>query len=249
MIEIKTDNDIKKMRYSGRILAETIALVGEHIKPGITTGELDEIAERYIRKAGGRPCFKGYGGFPASICCSVNDEIIHGIPGDRELLPGDIVSIDAGVEKDGFCSDSAKTFAVEDIAKEHQRLLTVTEESLLEGLKLACSGNRLGDISHRIQEIIEAAGFGIVRNFTGHGIGRNLHEDPEVPNYGSAGRGIRLCEGMVLAIEPMVTVGSPKNKTLSDDWTVITLDSSWAAHFEHTVAITASGPEILTRLD
>ncbi len=249
MIEIKTDNDIKKMRYAGRILAETIALVGEHVKPGVTTGELDAIAERHIRKAGARPCFKGYGGFPASICCSVNDEIIHGIPGDRALLPGDIVSIDAGVEKDGFCSDSARTFAVGEISPENKKLLSVTEESLLEGLKLACVGNRLGDVSHRIQEIIEAAGFGVVRNFTGHGIGRNLHEDPDVPNYGVAGRGVRLTQGMVIAIEPMVTVGSHKNKTLSDDWTVVTLDGSWAAHFEHTVAITASGPEILTKLD
>lgn len=249
MIEIKTDNDIKKMRCAGRILAETIALVGEHIKPGITTRELDVIAERYIRKAGARPCFKGYGGFPASICCSVNDEIIHGIPGDRELLPGDIVSIDAGVEKDGFCSDSAKTFAVGEISAEDKKLLSVTEESLMEGLALAVAGNRLGDVSHRIQEIIEAAGFGVVRNFTGHGIGRNLHEEPDVPNYGVAGRGVRLTKGMVIAIEPMVTVGSHKNKTLSDDWTVVTLDGSNAAHFEHTVAITASGPEILTKLD
>ena len=249
MIEIKTDNDIKKMRYAGRILAETIALVGEHIKPGVTTRELDESAERYIRKAGGRPCFKGYGGFPASICCSVNDEIIHGIPGDRELLPGDIVSIDAGVEKDGFCSDSAKTFAVGEISAENKKLLAVTEESLQEGLAQAVAGNRMGDISHRIQEIIEAAGFGVVRNYTGHGVGRNLHEEPDVPNYGVAGRGLRLTKGMVIAIEPMVTAGSHKNKTLSDDWTVVTLDGSWAAHFEHTVAITASGPEILTKLD
>ena len=249
MIEIKTDNDIKKIRYAGQLLAETIALVGEHIKPGVTTRELDEVAERYIRKAGARPCFKGYGGFPASICCSVNDEIIHGIPGDRELLPGDIVSIDAGVEKDGFCSDSAKTFAVGEISAENKKLLTVTEESLMAGIAQAAPGNRLGDVSHRIQEVIEAAGFGVVRNYTGHGIGRNMHEDPDVPNYGVASRGIRLIKGMVIAIEPMVTVGSHKNKTLSDDWTVVTLDGSWAAHFEHTVAITASGPEILTKLD
>lgn len=249
MIEIKTENDIKKMRYSGRLVAETIALVGEHIKPGVTTRELDEIAERYIRKAGARPCFKGYGGFPASICCSVNDEIIHGIPGDREILPGDIVSIDVGVEKDGFCGDAAKTFGVGEISAEHQKLLMVTEKSLMEGLQLASPGNRLGDISHCIQEIVEAAGFGVVRNFTGHGVGRNLHEDPEVPNYGVAGRGVRLTKGMVIAIEPMVTVGSHKNKTMSDDWTVVTLDGSYAAHFEHTVAITASGPEILTTVD
>ena len=248
MIVVKTENEIKKMRYAGQLVAETIALVGEHIKPGVTTGELDMIAEKYIRKAGARPCFKGYGGFPASICCSVNEEIIHGIPGNREILPGDIVSIDVGVEKDGFCGDGARTFGAGEISAENQKLLTVTEKSLMEGILQAQNGNRLGDISHCIQKIVEDAGFGVVRNFTGHGIGRNLHEDPDVPNYGKAGRGVRLTKGMVIAIEPMVTVGTHKNKTMSDDWTVVTLDGSCAAHFEHTVAITEFGPEILTKL-
>ena len=248
MISIKNTSEIKLMRHAGFIVAETLALMGELIKPGITTKELDTAAETFIRSKGARPLFLGYGGFPATLCVSVNEEVIHGIPGDRKLLEGDIVSIDVGAEKGGFCGDAARTFPVGMVSPEYLRLLEVTETCLMEGLALATSQNRLGDIAHRVQSIAEDAGYGVVRDYTGHGVGRQMHEDPSVPNYGNPGRGLRLSNGMTLAIEPMVNMGTHKVKTLADGWTVVTADGLPSAHFEHTVAVTSAGPTILTIL-
>ncbi|MDD2568073.1 MAG: type I methionyl aminopeptidase [Clostridia bacterium] len=248
MISIKNPGEIKLMRKAGFIVAETLALMGELIKPGITTKELDVAAESFIRKKGARPLFLGYGGFPATLCVSVNEQVIHGIPGNRELLEGDIVSIDVGAEKDGWCGDAAKTFPVGKVSPEYLRLLEITETCLMEGLALATSQKRLGDIAHRVQSIAEDAGYGVVRDYTGHGIGKQMHEDPSVPNYGNSGRGLRLSKGMTLAIEPMVNMGTHKVKTLADGWTVVTEDGLPSAHFEHSVAITSNGPTILTIL-
>ena len=246
MIIIKSNHEIDLMRGAGRIVAEALNLVEANVKPGITTAELDKIAEEFITKHGARPSFKGLYGFPSSLCISVNNEVVHGIPGSYVLKEGDIISVDCGAELNGFHGDAARTFPVGKVSKEAQTLIDVTRNCFFEGLKFAQVGNRLTDISHEIQNYVEGSGFSVVRDFVGHGIGKNVHEDPEVPNFGKSGRGPILKEGMVLAIEPMVNVGSFKVKTLSDKWTVVTSDGSLSAHYENTVAILPDGPEILT---
>lgn len=235
------------MREAGRIVALTHEELKKHILPGITTKELDVIAEQFIRKQGAIPSFKGYNGFRGSICASVNDELVHGIPGDRVLKNGDVISIDIGAKYNGYHGDSAWTYPVGEIDENTKRLLEVTEESLYLGLKEAKPGERLSNISHAIQTYVEANGFSIVREYVGHGVGQDLHEDPQIPHYGPPNKGPRLKPGMVLAIEPMVNAGSRYVKTLADDWTVVTVDGRRCAHFEHTVAITETGYEILTK--
>lgn len=246
MIIIKSQNEIDLMKRAGNVVALTHQYLKEKISPGITTGELDRMAEEFIRKNSCIPAFKGYNGFPGSICASVNQEVVHGIPGPRKLSEGDIIGIDIGVIYNGYYGDSAVTYPVGVISQEAQRLLTVTEQSLYEGFKLAAPNNRLSDISHAIQQYVENNGFSVVRDYVGHGIGRNMHEEPQIPNFGKAGRGPKLMEGMVLAIEPMVNAGGYHVKTLLDNWTVVTADGSLSAHFEHTIAITKDGFEILT---
>lgn len=247
MIICKTPREIEIMREAGRIVALTHQELKKHILPGITTKDLDSIADRMIRKHGAIPSFKGYNGFRGSICASVNNELVHGIPGDRALSEGDIISIDIGAQFNGYHGDSAWTYPVGKIDDQTQRLLDVTEESLYTGLKEAKPGERLSNISHAIQTYVETNGFSIVREYVGHGIGQDLHEDPQIPHYGPPNKGPRLKPGMVLAIEPMVNAGSRYVKTLADDWTVVTADGKMCAHFEHTVAITESGYEILTK--
>ncbi|GIO69477.1 methionine aminopeptidase [Paenibacillus cookii] len=229
-------------------MAETHRLMAKHIEPGITTGELDAIADHYIRSQKALPSFKGYNGFPASICASVNDQLVHGFPGKRKLNEGDIVTLDIGAQYRGYHGDSAWTYPVGRISEEAQRLLDVTEQSLYAGLELVKPDVRLFTISHAIQRVIEDAGFSVVREYVGHGVGAELHEEPQIPNFGVPDRGPRLKTGMVLAIEPMVNAGSRYVKTLEDNWTVVTVDGSLCAHFEHTVAVTADGHEILTKL-
>ncbi|SDG44397.1 methionyl aminopeptidase [Paenibacillus sp. cl6col] len=236
------------MREAGRIVAETHRLLAKTIEPGITTLELDSIAESFIRSQGATPSFKGYNGFSGSICASVNEELVHGIPGKRKLNEGDIISIDIGAEYRGYHGDSAWTYGVGKITEAAQQLLDVTEQSLYAGLALVKPDVRLYTISHAIQRVIEDAGFSVVREYVGHGIGAELHEEPQIPNYGIPDRGPRLKPGMALAIEPMVIAGGRHVKTLTDNWTVVTVDSSWCAHFEHTVAVTPDGCEILTKL-
>ncbi|MCP8971134.1 type I methionyl aminopeptidase [Ectobacillus ponti] len=248
MIICKTPREIEIMREAGRIVALTHQELKKHVVPGITTKELDEIAERTIRKHGAAPSFKGYNGFPGSICASVNDELVHGIPGKRRLKEGDIISIDIGAKYNGYHGDSAWTYPVGTISESVQQLLDVTEKSLYLGLEQAKAGERLSNISHAIQVYVEENGFSIVREYVGHGIGQNLHEDPQIPHYGPPNKGPRLKPGMVLCIEPMVNAGKRYVKTLSDDWTVVTVDGKWCAHFEHTIAITETGYEILTTL-
>ncbi|MBT2689942.1 type I methionyl aminopeptidase [Bacillus sp. ISL-47] len=247
MIICKTPREIEIMREAGRIVALTHQELKKHIEPGITTLELDEIADKFIRKHDAIPSFKGYNGFRGSICASVNDELVHGIPGERVLNNGDIISIDIGAKYNGYHGDSAWTYAVGKIDEEAQRLMDVTEESLYKGLAEAKPGERLSNISHAIQTYAESNGFSIVREYVGHGVGQDLHEDPQIPHYGPPNRGPRLKPGMVLAIEPMVNAGSRYVKTLADNWTVVTVDGKMCAHFEHTIAITESGYEILTK--
>lgn len=247
MIICKTPREIEIMREAGRIVALTHQELKKHIVPGITTKELDKVAEAFIRKCNATPSFKGYNGFTGSICASVNEELVHGIPGDRVLNNGDIISIDIGAEYNGYHGDSAWTYAVGSIDEETQRLLDVTEESLYKGLNEAKPGDRLSNISHAIQTYVEANGFSVVREYVGHGIGQDLHEDPQIPHYGPPNKGPRLKPGMVLAVEPMVNAGNRYVKTLADDWTVVTVDGKMCAHFEHTVAITETGFEILTK--
>ncbi|SNS39625.1 methionine aminopeptidase, type I [Anaerovirgula multivorans] len=246
MIYIKSRQEIEIMRKAGKIVGETHELLREAVKPGITTKELDELAEAYIIKRGGIPAFKGYGGFPASICTSINHEVVHGIPGLKRLEDGDIISIDIGVFFEGYCGDAAKTHGVGKISEQAQKLIDVTKQSFYEGIKYAYEGYRLSDISHAIQTYVEKEEFSVIRNYVGHGIGTKMHEEPQVPNYGTPGKGPRLQAGMVLAIEPMINVGTYEVKVLSDGWTVITLDGKYSAHYEHTVAITQGEPEILT---
>ncbi|MDY4251979.1 MULTISPECIES: type I methionyl aminopeptidase [unclassified Clostridium] len=246
MIIIKNNKEIDLMRSAGKIVAETLLLIEEKVRPGITTAELDSIAEEFITKHGARPSFKGLYGFPASLCISVNEQVVHGIPGGYVLKDGDIVSVDCGANINGFHGDAARTFGVGNITKEAEKLINVTRESFFKGIEYAKVGNRLTDISHEIQNCVEAAGFSVVRDFVGHGIGRVVHEDPDIPNYGPPGRGPKLVEGMALAIEPMVNAGSYKVKTLSNDWTVVTSDGSLSAHYENTIVILPDGPEILT---
>ena len=246
MIIIKNNKEIDLMRSAGRIVAETLLLVEKEVKPGITTAEIDRIAEEFITKHGAKPSFKGLYGFPASLCISVNEQVVHGIPGGYVLKDGDIVSVDCGAYLNGFHGDAARTFAVGNVSEEANKLIKVTEQSFFKGIEYAKVGNRLTDISHGIQSYIEASGFAVVRDFVGHGIGRVVHEDPDVPNFGKPGRGPKLAQGMALAIEPMVNLGSYKVKTLNDDWTVVTSDGSLSAHYENTIVILPDGPEILT---
>lgn len=247
MIILKSSEEIRRLRRAGKLVADAHALVAEMIRPGVTTAELDEAVEQLIRKAGGIPTFKGYQGFPASICTSVDDEVIHGIPGSRRLEEGQIVSVDIGVTLDGFVGDSAWTYPVGAIAPDVQRLLQTTEEALYRGIEAARPGNRISDIGHAIQTWVERRGFSVVRDFVGHGVGREMHEEPQVPNFGPPGRGPRIKPGMCLAIEPMVTMGKHHVRILDDQWTAVTEDGSLAAHFEHTIIVTPDGPEILTR--
>lgn len=237
------------MRAAGLITARALHAAGRAVEPGVTTAELDAIARKVITDAGAVPSFLGYEGYPASTCISVNDEVIHGIPGKRKLKNGDIVSIDVGAFIGGFHGDSAFTFACGDISDEAKRLLKATEESLYEGIKKAVPGGRVGDIGSAVQQYVEARGYSVVREFTGHGVGADMHEDPCVPNYGKAGRGTRLFPGMVIAIEPMVNIGGAGIKVLGDGWTVKTKDGELSAHFEHTIGITTDGPVILTALE
>jgi len=235
------------MREAGRLVGEVLTELAARVAPGVTTADLDELAETRIRKAGASPAFKGYHGYPATICASVNDEVIHGIPsGKRVLEAGDVVSIDVGASLGGYYGDSAVTLPVGLVSEEAARLLRVTDESLYKAIDAVKPGGRVSDIGHAVQKHVEANGFSVVREFVGHGIGQAMHEDPQVPNYGEPGRGPRLAEGMVLAIEPMVNAGKPAVKVLSDGWTAITRDRSLSVHFEHTVAVTADGPWILT---
>ena len=248
MIVKKTPEQIELMARAGRVLAEVIREMGEAIRPGVSLKELDEMAERSMRLRGAVPSFLGYRGFPASICASPNDMVVHGIPDGRKLKEGDIFSADFGLILDGWHADSAYTFPVGEVSAEARDLLKVTQESLAAGIECCRPGNRLGDVGHAIQEVIEAAGMTVVREFVGHGIGRSLHEDPQVPNYGKAGRGPVMEEGWVMAIEPMVNLGGWQTRVLDDQWGVVTADGSLSAHFEHTVAVTANGPRILTAL-
>lgn len=248
MIILKTDREIDYMRDAGRIVAEAHEEVAKAIRPGVSTLELDKIAERYIKSQGAIPAFKGYNGFSGSICASVSQEVVHGIPSKkRKLKNGDNISIDIGAMVNGYNGDAAITHPVGDIDDEMEKLLRITEESLYKGIEKAIAGNRLGDISHAVQTHAENNGFGVVRDYVGHGIGRRIHEDPQIPNYGNAGHGPRLAAGMVLAIEPMLNAGTWEVKTLADGWTVETKDGKPSAHFEHTIAITDGKPEILTR--
>lgn len=251
-IPLKTPREIELIRESSKIVVEVLALLGSRIKPGVHTRELDEIAERYIRSRSASPAFKGYGHdkknlFPASLCVSIDDVVVHGIPDGQTLEEGQIVSIDVGVRKSGYYGDGAKTFAVGRISAEKARLLRVTEESLYKGLEQAVAGNHLHDISFAVQKYVESNGFSVVRDLVGHGVGKSLHEEPAIPNYGDPGTGVKLKEGMVLAIEPMVNAGTYKVEHDSDGWTVRTADRKPSAHFEHTVAIRKGEPEILTR--
>ena len=246
MIILKNHDEISKMRKAGKIVGETLLLLEKEVKPGVTTANLDRIAEEFITKHGAKPSFKGLYGFPSSLCISVNEQVIHGIPGNYSLQEGDIVSIDCGACIEGFHGDAARTFPVGNVSEAAQKLIDITEQSFFEGIKYAKEGNRLSDISHGIQSYVEAAGFSVVRDFVGHGIGREVNEDPNVPNFGKCGKGPKLLEGMVLAIEPMVNAGTYKVKTLRDRWTVVTADKSLSAHYENTVAILSDGPEILT---
>ncbi len=243
---IKTEEEIELIRISSLLVGKTLALIASHLKPGIKTITLDRLSETFIRDQGARPVFKGYHGFPASICISVNEEVVHGIPGNRELKEGDIVSVDCGIEKNGFIGDSAYTFALQGASEENIRLLQVTHECLNKAIMQAVAGNRVGDISHAIQQHAEANGYGVVRELVGHGVGRMLHEKPEVPNYGKRGSGMLLKERMVLAIEPMINRGKRNVRTLNDQWTVVTSDGLPAAHFEHTVVVRKAQCEILS---
>ena len=247
MIVLKTGRELAVMREACRISAGALQLIGKAIEPGVTTAELDRMAEEYIRSQGAVPNFKGYHGYPATACISINNEVIHGIPTTkRKIMAGDIVSVDLGAMFNGYHGDNAATFACGDISPEAKRLIDTTRESLYEGIKAARAGGRIGDISFAIQSYVEARGYSVVREYVGHGVGTSLHEAPEVPNFGRAGRGIRLMPGMTLAIEPMINLGAPDVKVLPDGWTVITKDGSLSAHFEHTVAVTHDGPVILT---
>jgi methionyl aminopeptidase len=249
MIILKTPEEIEIMVRASRLVAETLQFLKTHVRPGVTTDELDRLAEEFIRTRGGRPAFKGYRSYPKTLCISVNDQVVHGIPSKRVLKEGDIVGLDLGAIVDGFYGDSAMTLPVGAIDAQAAELLRVTEEALYAGISQAVVGNRLSDISHAVQERAEAAGFSVVTDFVGHGIGRQLHEEPQVPNYGKPGQGPRLQAGMVLAIEPMVNVGKSDVQVLDDQWTAVTKDGSLSAHFEHTIAIQPSGPpRILSKL-
>jgi methionyl aminopeptidase len=246
MIYLKSNSEIEIMQKAGRIVAETLTKIEEVIKPGITTGELDRIAEEHITRCGARPSFKGHYGFPASICTSVNEVVVHGIPGKRVLQEGDIIGVDCGALYGGFNGDAARTFPVGKVSSESEKLIQVTKESFFQGLKYALVGNRLGDIASAIQTYVESHGFSVVRDYAGHGIGKKMWEEPSVPNFGASGKGLKLAKGLVIAIEPMVNIGTYGVRDLSDGWTVVTKDGKLSAHYENTIAILDDGPKILT---
>ena len=248
MIIRKSDRELDIMKKAGNVVAQTHELLAEKIEPGITTQEIDQLAEEFILKQGAKPAFKGYQGFPGTVCVAVNEQVVHGIPNSRQLKSGDIIGLDIGAIVEGYYGDAAQTVAVGQVSDEAQKLLSVTKESLFKGIEQVQVNNRLSDISNSIQKHAEHAGYSVVRNFVGHGIGSEMHEDPQIPNFGPSGRGPRLKEGMVLAIEPMINVGGYQVDTLDDGWTVVTRDGELSAHFEHTVAVTKSGPRILTQL-
>jgi methionyl aminopeptidase len=250
MITLKSPREIEIMARAGQLVAATLALMHRMVKPGLTTEDLDAAAEEFIRSHdGATPSFKGLYGFPKTLCTSIDSEIVHGIPSPRRVLTeGSLVSVDVGVQLEGLHADSATTIPVGRVSPEAERLLTVTQNALAAGIAQARLGNHIGDIGHAVQQVAEGAGYGVVRELVGHGIGTRFHEEPQVPNYGSPRRGPRLMEGMTLAIEPMITIGDPATRTLPDKWTVVTADGSLAAHFEHTVAITSNGPRILTTM-
>ena len=249
MIIRKSKSEVEKMRIAGQIVARVLKRLSEMVEPGITTRDLDYEAEKMIRDAGAYPTFKGYHGFPASICASINDEVVHGIPSKRKLRDGDIIGIDCGATYQGYVGDSAVTVPVGNVNERVKRLLETTKQSLYEAIEKCRVGNRLGDVCNAVQSFVEPLGYSVVRNYCGHGIGRAMHEEPQVPNYGRAGTGPVLREGWVIAIEPMINLGRHDVKVLSDGWTVITMDGQPSAHFEHTVAITQEGPQILTLLE
>ena len=248
MIEVKSTGELDRMRRAGRVVARLLEHVTGLVRPGITTRALDQEARTFLTREGARPAFLGYRGFPATICVSVNDEVVHGIPGERALQAGDLVSLDAGAVVEGWYADAATTVAVGTVSAQAHRLMDTTRQALERGIAQAKSGHRVSDISHAVQRAVEADGFGVVREFVGHGIGRALHEDPPIPNYGPPHLGPRLRAGMVLAIEPMVTMGRYDVRVLEDGWTAVTQDGSLAAHFEHTVAVTDDGPDVLTTI-
>ncbi len=249
MIYLKSNREIEIIKNNGKIVAQAIDIVSKNLKPGIKTRELDRLAKEFIESKEAKPAFYGYRGYPANICVSLDEEVVHGIPGERELRPGQLVSIDIGVYKDGYYADGAASFIVEDQNQEADRLLEVTRQALETGLIKAKTGNHLGDISHAIQSYVEKNGYSVVRELVGHGIGKSMHEEPQVPNFGQPGSGPALVPGMVLAIEPMVNAGTYKVETKADGWTIISADRSLSAHFEHTVAITENGPMVLTSLN
>jgi methionyl aminopeptidase len=250
MIQIKSETEIGHMRRAGVLVGETLELLREAVRPGVSTDELDAIAEKHIRDGGGVPSFLGYHGFPKTICASVNDEIVHGIPGPRRLADGDVISLDCGAIVDGWHGDAAITVPVGDVPPEVRELIRVTEESMWRGFAAARLGGRVSDIGHAVEAYIRSQGeFGIVEEYGGHGIGTEMHQEPHVLNYGRPGRGPKLVKGLALAVEPMVTIGSPRTRLLADNWTVVTADGTWAAHFEHTFTLTDRGPWVLTALD
>ena len=249
MISVKNSEQIKLMREAGRITGEALVLAGEAVKPGVTTKQLDTIIRRHIESCGAKPSFLGYAGFPGSACISINDQVIHGIPGPRVIEEGDIVKIDVGAYYKGFHGDSANTFPVGKVSDEANKLIEVTKESFWRGIAEAKPGNRIGDIGYAVQSHVESFGFSVVRRYVGHGVGEELHESPDVPNFGTKGRGVRLCAGMTIAVEPMVNVGGPDVRELKDKWTVVTADGSLSAHYEHTIAITENGVIVLTKVD
>jgi methionyl aminopeptidase len=249
MITIKSGREIELMRVSGKITAKTLTMLMKTVRPGMTTADVDRLAEDSIRSMGGIPTFIGYHGYAHTICASVNEEVVHGIPGSRVLKDGDLLSIDIGTTLNGYVSDSAVTVAIGNVSEAAQRLMRVTQESLMLGIAQMQAGNRLGDIGHAIQSHAEKHGYGVVRQLVGHGIGTKMHEEPQVPNYGTPGHGTLLRPGLVLALEPMITEGTFEVETLDDGWTVVTEDGKLAAHFEHTIAVTSEGPRILTLRD
>jgi methionyl aminopeptidase len=249
VIVCRSKGEIEKLRRVNRLVAQILADLAETAKPGVTTKQIDEMAEARVRAAGAAPAFKGYHGYPATVCASVNDQVVHGIPSARPLVEGDILSLDMGAKLDGFFGDCAVTVPIGQVSPEAEKLLRVTEEALFHGIEAVKPGARVSDIGAAVQRHVEASGFSVVREFVGHGIGTSLHEEPQIANYGPGGRGPRLSEGMVLAIEPMVNAGKPAVKVLGDGWTAVTRDSSLSAHFEHTVVVTGEGCEILTLLD
>jgi len=248
MVHLKSNDEIAKIRKASQITARTLEILGQHVAPGISTRELDAIAESEIRKAGAIPAFKGYRGFPATLCVAVNEVIVHGIPSGKQLKEGDIIGLDLGCIWDGYYGDAARTFVVGKVSEAAQKLVDVTRKSLLLAIEQARPGNRIGDIGYAVQTYVEQHGYSVVRDFVGHGIGRNLHEDPQVPNYGKPGQGPRIKAGLVLAIEPMVCMGKPDVEILDDAWTAVTRDRSLAAHFEHSIAVTDDGPVVLSEV-